>query len=114
VRDVAVRTLDASTKSIPQDTLIALRNKLRGTVALPGEDGYDTARAIWNATVDRSPGLVVRCRGAADVIRAVELARDERAHCRHPNARCSPISAVPWRAWLPMPPHGRTATLTLS
>ena len=75
--DVAVRTLDASTKSIPWDTLVALRGRLRGTVALPGEDGYETARTIWNATVDRRPSLVVRCRGAADVINAVTLARDE-------------------------------------
>src|SRR5215471_6589839 len=76
--DVAVRTLDASTKSIPGDTLIALRGQLRGTVALPGEDGYDAARTIWNATVDRRPGLAVRCRGAADVVSAIRLARDEK------------------------------------
>jgi FAD/FMN-containing dehydrogenase len=76
--DVTVRTLEASTNSIPQDTVAALRGKLRGTVALPGEDGYDAARSIWNAMVDRRPGLVVRCLGAADVINAVKLARDEK------------------------------------
>ena len=76
--DLTVRTLDASTKSIPQDTVAALRGRLRGTVALPGEDGYDAARIIWNAMVDRRPGLVVRCLGAADVINAVKLARDEK------------------------------------
>ena len=76
--DLTVRTLEASTKSIPQDTVAALRGRLRGTVALPGEDGYDAARIIWNAMVDRRPGLVVRCLGAADVINAVKLARDEK------------------------------------
>jgi FAD/FMN-containing dehydrogenase len=55
-----------------------LRGQLRGTVALPGEDGYDAARTIWNAIVDRRPGLAVRHRGAADVIRAIRLARDEK------------------------------------
>jgi FAD/FMN-containing dehydrogenase len=55
----------------------ALRGNLRGTTALPGEDGYDAARTIWNAMIDRRPGLVVRCLGAADVIKAVKLARDE-------------------------------------
>ena len=76
--DLTVRTLEASTKTIPQDTVAALRGKLRGVVALPGEDGYDAARTIWNAMIDRRPGLVVRCLGAADVINAVKLARDEK------------------------------------
>ncbi|HEY6254600.1 MAG TPA: FAD-binding oxidoreductase [Xanthobacteraceae bacterium] len=73
-----VRTLDASTKTIAPDTVAALRGKLRGTVILPGEDGYDAARSIWNAMVDRRPGLVVRCLDAADVINAVKLAADEK------------------------------------
>ena len=76
--DVAIRTLDGSSKSIPQDLVAALRGKLRGSVALPGEDGYDAARSIWNAMVDRRPGLVVRCLGAADVINAVKLAHEEK------------------------------------
>src|SRR6478609_6462982 len=76
--DLTVRSLTASAKSISQDTVAALRGKLRGVVVLPGEDGYDTARSIWNAMIDRRPGLVVRCLGAADVINAIKLARDER------------------------------------
>jgi FAD/FMN-containing dehydrogenase len=76
--DLTIQTLEALTKSIPQDTVAALRGKLRGTVALPGEDGYDSARIIWNAMVDRRPGLVVRCLGTADVVNAVKLARDEK------------------------------------
>jgi FAD/FMN-containing dehydrogenase len=75
---LTVRTLDASSTTITPDTLAALRSKLRGTVALPGEDGYDAARSIWNAMIDRRPGLVVRCLGAADVVNAVKLARDEK------------------------------------
>ncbi|MGA7489960.1 MAG: FAD-binding oxidoreductase [Xanthobacteraceae bacterium] len=76
--DLTIRTLDASTKKISQDAVSALRGKVRGTVALPGEDGYEAARTIWNAMVDRRPGLVVRCLGAADVINAVKLAHDEK------------------------------------
>ena len=76
--DLTVRTLDASSTKITPDTLAALRSKLRGTVALPGEDGYDAARSIWNAMIDRRPALVVRCLGAADVINAVTLARNEK------------------------------------
>jgi FAD/FMN-containing dehydrogenase len=76
--DLTVRKLDASSTTITQDTVAALRGKLRGTVVLPGENGYDEARTIWNAMIDRRPGLVVRCLGAADVINAVALARNER------------------------------------
>jgi FAD/FMN-containing dehydrogenase len=76
--DLMVRGLDGATKSIPFDIVTALRSKLCGTLALPGEEGYDAARIIWNAMVDRRPGLVVRCQRAADVINAVKLARDER------------------------------------
>ena len=80
--DVAVRILEASTKAptktISQDMVSALRGKVRGTVALPGEDGYEAARTIWNGMIDRRPALVVRCLGAADVINAVNLAREEK------------------------------------
>src|SRR6516165_5961435 len=76
--DLTLRTLDASTKIIAPAAVEALRGKLRGTVTLPGEDGYDAARNIWNAMVDRRPGLVVRCLSASDVISAVKLAGDEK------------------------------------
>jgi FAD/FMN-containing dehydrogenase len=75
--DPTVRTLGDSTKKIAAETVAALRSNLRGTVALPGEDGYDAARTIWNAMIDRRPALVARCLDAADVIHAVKLARDE-------------------------------------
>jgi FAD/FMN-containing dehydrogenase len=72
---LTIRTLDA-TRTIPEEALAALKGKLRGLAALPGEDGYDAARTIWNAMVDRRPAIVTRCLGAADVIEAVKLARE--------------------------------------
>ena len=71
------RALEVS-RSIPQNSVTALRGKLRGTAALPGEDGYDAARTIWNAMIDRRPALVVRCEDAADIIEAVKFAREEK------------------------------------
>jgi FAD/FMN-containing dehydrogenase len=74
--DLTIRTLDA-TRTVSSETLAAFRGRLRGVAALPGEGGYDAARTIWNAMIDRRPALVARCLGAADVIEAVKLARDE-------------------------------------
>jgi hypothetical protein len=53
--------------------LTRLRGELRGQVCLQGDAGYDEARTIWNAMIDRSPDVVVRCQGAADVIRTMKL-----------------------------------------
>jgi hypothetical protein len=69
------RTPETS-KRIPHDRVIALRNKLRGTAVLPGEHGYDAARTIWNAMIDRHPALAVHCQNAADVVEAVTFARE--------------------------------------
>lgn len=48
---------------------------LAGRAIGPGDADYDTARRIWNAAIDRRPGLVVRCRDTTDVIRAICFAR---------------------------------------
>ncbi|WP_454765330.1 FAD-binding oxidoreductase [Cupriavidus campinensis] len=53
-----------------------LRQAVRGKVLLPADAGYDAARTIWNATVDRRPAVIVQCTGTADVIQAVNFARD--------------------------------------
>jgi FAD/FMN-containing dehydrogenase len=49
---------------------------VRGRVLAPGDDGYDDARAIWNGLIDRRPALIVQPTGAADVVDAVNFARE--------------------------------------
>jgi FAD/FMN-containing dehydrogenase len=51
------------------------RGAFAGDVILPGDAGYDGARRIWNASIDRYPGMIARCVGAADVAHAVKFAR---------------------------------------
>ncbi|MEU7867717.1 FAD-binding oxidoreductase [Dactylosporangium sp. NPDC049140] len=45
-------------------------------VLTAGDPGYDEARSIWNAMVDRRPALIVRAACEADVVAAVRLARE--------------------------------------
>jgi FAD/FMN-containing dehydrogenase len=61
---------------LQKEVIAELRSKLRGEVLLPGDPGFDTARMIWNAMIDRKPGLIVRCAGVADIMRSVGLARE--------------------------------------
>lgn len=60
-----------------QGALASLRDSLQGAVLLPGASGYDEARTVWNAMIDRRPALIVRARGRADVMQAVRFAREQ-------------------------------------
>jgi FAD/FMN-containing dehydrogenase len=57
--------------------LLRLRETLRGEMLRPGDMEYDATRGIWNGMIDRRPSLIVRCHGVADVIAAVNFARDQ-------------------------------------
>jgi FAD/FMN-containing dehydrogenase len=52
-----------------------LKKQLRGELLGPDDGGYNAARSVWNAMVDRRPALIVRCAGVADVINSVNFAR---------------------------------------
>ncbi len=71
-----LKTLDAT--QLPAGALDALRTGLRGTLVLPTDPGYDEARAIWNAMIDRKPAAIVRAANAEDVVRAVNVAREHK------------------------------------
>ena len=49
---------------------------LRGRLSAPGDAGYDAARTVWNADIDRRPALVAHCAGVADVALCVRVARE--------------------------------------
>ena len=65
-----------ATRSLTNAAVQTLAAHLRGRLLQPGDDGYDAARTVWNAMVDRRPALIARCAGAADVIAAVRFARE--------------------------------------
>jgi FAD/FMN-containing dehydrogenase len=51
-------------------------HSLRGRLLRPGEAGYDAARTVWNAMIDKRPAMIARCAGVADVVRSVNFARE--------------------------------------
>jgi FAD/FMN-containing dehydrogenase len=74
--DIRLVSLHGEAIHLGSEAISLLRQSLRGDVCLPGEPGYDEARTIWNAMIDRRPGVVVRCKGASDIVHAVQFARE--------------------------------------
>lgn len=74
--ELGIINRSGSTTILNDTDLEGLKTALRGQFVGPGEAAYDEARTIWNAMIDRRPGAVARCAGAADVVRAVRFARD--------------------------------------
>jgi len=52
-----------------------LRSRMSGQVVTPDDAGYDDARAIYNAMIDRRPAVIARCRSVADVQAALDAGR---------------------------------------
>ena len=52
------------------------RDRLDGQRLRPGDAGYDDARTVWNAMVDRRPRMIIRCASASDVVTGVRTARE--------------------------------------
>ncbi len=72
-----VRTTNGTERELGQDMLATLRAGLRGPVLVPGDEGFESSRTVWNAMIDRTPALVARCLGTADVAAAVQFAREQ-------------------------------------
>jgi FAD/FMN-containing dehydrogenase len=60
-----------------EQTVAALQQRLRGRLIQPTDPDYDAARALYNGMIDKRPRLIARCANVADVITAVNFARDE-------------------------------------
>jgi FAD/FMN-containing dehydrogenase len=62
---------------LQEDVVDQFRSTLRGNLLQPGDPGYDSARALWNAMIDKRPALIACCTGTADVLAAVNFARSQ-------------------------------------
>ncbi len=54
----------------------AFESRLRGSIILPDDNEYDTARRVWNGMLDKYPAMIVRCASVADVVASVNFARE--------------------------------------
>jgi FAD/FMN-containing dehydrogenase len=62
-------------KAIKTEALQDFKAHLHGELISPGDDGYESARRVWNGAIDKYPALIVRCAGVSDVVSAVQFAR---------------------------------------
>ncbi|PWT75055.1 MAG: oxidoreductase [Chloroflexi bacterium] len=60
------------------EAISVLKSVERGEVLQPGDPTYDEARKVYNAMIDRHPSVIVRCSDVADVISAVNFAREQK------------------------------------
>ncbi len=67
-----------TTAALDETAVQDFGSRLRGALLQPGAEGYEQARQIYNATIDKRPALIARCGDVADVIAAVNFARDQR------------------------------------
>lgn len=65
-----------STTTVRPSAIEALSTGLRGPVVRPEDPGYDEARTVYNAMIDRRPAAVARCSDVADVITTVKVVRE--------------------------------------
>src|SRR4051794_14456259 len=70
-----ILTVIASEIQLDDVALKELEGSFRGQLIRPTDRAYDEGRKVWNGSIDRSPALIARCAGVADVIAAVRFAR---------------------------------------
>ena len=66
-----------STLGVTDEQIGALEG-FSGALLLPGDPGYERARGVFNGLVDKRPALIAGCNGVADIVAAVDFARERR------------------------------------
>jgi hypothetical protein len=74
-RFMEAKTMDGRETKLTQDMLGDVKLRLRGPVLDPDDPGCEESRTVWNAMIDKKPGVITRCLGSADVIESVRFAR---------------------------------------
>lgn len=74
--ELEAKTVEGQLVKISSSSLETLKSNIHGAVITPQDDEYKKAKMIWNAMIDRDPALIVQCSGTADVIKAVQFAKE--------------------------------------
>jgi hypothetical protein len=59
-----------------REALQQLRSTVRGSVLTPGDANYEATRRVFNAMIDRRPGVIVRCASTSDIVTGIRFARE--------------------------------------
>lgn len=76
MNELKAKTIEGQLVSINLASLEAFKSAIHGKVITPDDHEYESARAIWNGMIDRTPALIVQCSGTADVIKTVRFAKE--------------------------------------
>ncbi len=71
-----LNTVRGEKTSLPIETFVSLKNHIRGEILTADHEGYDSSRKVWNGLVAKKPGAIIQCHGVADVLAAVNFARE--------------------------------------
>ncbi|HZR42573.1 MAG TPA: FAD-binding oxidoreductase [Ktedonobacteraceae bacterium] len=63
--------------SLDETALQEFASRMRGTLLRPGDAGYEQARQVYNAMISKRPAMIAHCVDVADVIAAVNFAREQ-------------------------------------
>src|SRR5690348_3837574 len=74
--DLHAIKLSGKETTIERAAVQDLRASLKGSLLVPGDEGYEMARRVWNGMIDKHPALIARCEGVEDVVRAVTFVRE--------------------------------------
>lgn len=71
-----VTTLNQTVKELNPSTIEGFKKELRGKIIIASDSQYDETRKIFNAMIDKRPGMFVMCADVADVIASVNFVRE--------------------------------------
>src|SRR5262249_15650387 len=74
--ELRITTMQGADTVLKDTAIEAFRTHVRGELLRPEDAGYEVARKVFNAMVDKRPALIARCAGTADLIECVRFARE--------------------------------------
>src|SRR6185369_650136 len=74
--ELNIKSKSGELTTLSEGQIETFKTGFSGTVFLAGDSGFDEARTIWNAMIDRRPALIAQAQNADDVKRTVDFARE--------------------------------------